>query len=106
MSEEADVFIPEMKEVGEELYCFLSEVRACNASCMAFVPHPHPSKGELAGVQLHCAVLTSLERTARHLPIIASVLSATASQKSIAAADRIRRANEGQEAPNPLKRNP
>ncbi len=78
-------YVPEMKEGG--LDCFLSDVRPCGPSCMAFVTSPRfTDKSELSHQQQHCSLLTSVERVGRHLPILASILDS--GQKTLEASER------------------
>lgn len=101
--DEGSVSIPDMVDDDgsiERVYCFLDLTRACNASCMAYSTHASPNKG-LPDVQRHCLVLNNVERTGRHLTIIASQLAELEKSGRRRDADRKRESNTPRGNPNP-----
>jgi hypothetical protein len=57
---------------------------------MAWITHPQGCGPELNEQQSHCMLLTGAERVARHITIIASLLSDGEKKRRIAEADKQR----------------
>ena len=64
----------EVKDVSG-LRCFMSDDRACGASCMAYVTYPHAkaNNSDLEEQNLHCAVISNIERAGRALSIVSQI---------------------------------
>lgn len=82
MATEEEVVDEGTPEEGKEqiiedlLYCFLNEHRECGAGCMAYVTFPRVSKNdELNPSQRRCLLLSGVEKTARHVTILAQMMS-------------------------------
>lgn len=76
--------------VVDQLYCYRDKDRVCGPECTAWITHPRDDKSPLEGVQRHCAVLSSAERTARHVTGIAYILGNADKKAKIAAQDKQR----------------
>jgi hypothetical protein len=77
--------------IEESVSCFRAESRICGPDCVAWVTHPPEDKGRLSFTQRHCLDLSSRERTARHITIIAATLAEFFKMNKTAAADRQRK---------------
>jgi hypothetical protein len=95
----------EMRPPETGLYCFLDAKRPCGASCMAFVTHPNHktvAASELSEQQIHCALITGVERTGRNLVMLASSASGILKKQSIKETDDRRAAQFQQGSVSPF----
>jgi len=81
-----------MVETEDRLYCFINMERPCTAECMAYQLTPKEESPYLDGVQQHCTVLQSLEKTGRGAVVVAGVLRKDSQERHIKDADAQREA--------------
>lgn len=95
--EEELVYTPDMipDEKGDKVYCFIVPERACGPDCMAFLKFggERPTKTNLDDNQQNCTLLVNADRLARHVVIIASLLSNNQKKKRTAEQDKQREAS-------------
>lgn len=80
----------EVGSVEEKLYCYRDKDRICGPECTAWITNPPTDKGPLEYTQRHCLILSSAERTARHVTIIAATLAESEKREKVAEQDRQR----------------
>lgn len=86
----------EMRPPNVGLYCFIDSCRACGPDCLAYVAFPNIKTiqtSELSEQQVHCAVVTGIERAGRGIIMLASSVSGLLKKQEIQAADASRRAS-------------
>lgn len=70
--------------------CFINQDRVCGPDCMAFLTVPPTGNAYQGENWAHCMVLVNLDRTGRHLTILANNDSSLLSMKRNALADQQR----------------
>lgn len=70
--------------------CFLNQERICGSDCMAYLTAPPEGKAYMGENWAHCMVLVNLDRTGRHLTILANNSASGLNLKRNALADEQR----------------
>lgn len=99
----------QVPQLTEELYCYRDASRLCGPECTAWVSNPvEDVKGRQTFIQRHCLLLSSTERMARHVVILAGVVAELSVRLKVDAQDKKRAEAMGGGGPfaNPFPINP
>ncbi len=77
--------------IKDQIDCYRDRMRICGPDCVAWVTHPPENKGKLSFTQMHCLMLSTAERTARHVTLMAMVLGDIYKKNKTATADQQRK---------------
>ena len=80
--------------------CFINQERICGPDCMAYLTAAPEGKAYMGENWAHCMILINLDRTGRHLTILANTNSSLFSLKRNEVADGQRL---NQQPPPPVK---
>ena len=103
MADENDmVYAPDMlPDTGDKVFCFIVPERVCGPECMAYAAYgtEPPRNSDLDANQVHCTLLVSADRLARHAVIIASILAQGQKKQHTASQDKKRQDNTPKTGP-------